>query len=173
MTAFTASRAPETTADNNVFGGEGVRTLSTSRLRGPPSVGWISSKHKRISPRPFEQEEGAGRIELVLSGDHRKDDSRSISSERRTTILEPHNLEGLHQSEGNQGIAYVGVGAIVKIRQGRLSKVVVEKFEGRKARRKGKTEFACVGDGSTLTNLGPVGTIFTLSRIRMTYPYRF
>ncbi len=136
MTAFTASRAPDTTADNNAFGGEGVQTLSTSRLHGPPSVGWISSKHKRISPRPFEQEEGAGRIELVLSGHHRKDDSRSISSERRTTILEPHNLEGLHQSEGNQGIAYVGVGAIVKIRQGRLSKVVVEKFGGRKSSKK-------------------------------------
>lgn len=107
----------------------------------------------------------------MLSGHHCKDDSRSISSERRTTILEPHNLEGLHQSEGNQGIAYVGVGAIVKIRQGRLSKVVVEKFEGRKVQRKGKTEFACVGDGSVLTNLGLVSTIFTLIRIRLPYPY--
>lgn len=71
MTAFTASRAPETTADNNDFGGEGVETLSTSRLHGPPSVGWFFSKHKRISPRPFEREEGTGRIELVLSGHHR------------------------------------------------------------------------------------------------------
>jgi hypothetical protein len=46
-------------------------TLSISRLHGPPSAGCISSKHKRISPRPFEQEEGTGRIELVLSG-HRQ-----------------------------------------------------------------------------------------------------
>jgi hypothetical protein len=135
MTAFTASRAPETTADNNDFRGEGAQTLSTSRLRGTPSVRWISSKHKRISPKRTgrgrrKDRAGAQRPSSMI------DDDRSISSERRTTILEPHNLEGLYQSERNQGIAYVGVGAILKIRQGRLSKVVVEKFEGRKARRK-------------------------------------
>lgn len=137
MTAFTASRAPETTADNNVFGGEGAQTLSTSRLRGPPSVRRNSSKHRRIISKAMRT--GRGRRKDRAGAQQPSSttmDDRSISSERRTTILEPHNLEGLHQSERNQRIAYVGVGAILKIRQGRLSKVVVKKFEGRKARRK-------------------------------------
>jgi hypothetical protein len=155
MTAFTASRAPETTADNNAFGGEGMGTLSTSRLHGPPSAGCIS---EAVRAGRGHGKDRAGAQRSSSNGD----DDRSISSERRTTILEPHNLEGLHQSVGYQGIAYV-VGAIVKVRQGRLSKVVVEKFGGRKARRKEEGRIRLCGDGSRLTYLGLVGLKDALS----------
>lgn len=88
---------------------------------------------------------------------------RSISSERRTTILEPHNLEGLHQSERNQGIAYVGVGAILKIRQGRLSKVVVEKVRRKKSSKKRRRENSLVWVMGPLTYLGLVCIDYALS----------